>query len=162
MDLSHRFCFVSDAVSYAHHDIHRLKEYWQTIKQNLSTKDCLALDTGYLSFDRSDRGCKFHIKKRSGKNHPLSKEDQLLNVKIEESRRFIEIEFDKLKSTFRIIKHKYRGDRKDLSEYVRFCFALHNEKAEYEYSPKKYSNEWTGPVPHLEFEKKGNKHVCFG
>lgn len=162
MDLSYRFCFVSDAVPYAHHDIHRLKEYWPTIKGSITEKDCLALDTGYLSFDQSDRGCKFHIKKRSATNHPLSKEDLLFNVKIEESRRFVELEFDKLKSTFRITKHKYRGDRKDLNEYVQFCFALHNEIAEYDYSPKKYSNEWDGPLIRLEFKKKGNKGVSFG
>ncbi len=161
MDLSHRFGFVSDAVPYAHHDIYRLKQCWPNIEDNITKKDCLALDTGYLSFDRLDRGCQFHIKKRAAVNHPLSKEDDLFNIKVEESRQFIELGFDKVKSVFRICKHKYHGDRKDLNDYVRFCFALHNEIAEYEYSPRNYSNEWTGPVVRLEFEKTGNKGVSF-
>ncbi len=107
MSLDQQFVFVSNAVPYAPHDIERLRQHWPSISHIVNKKDVLALDTGYLSFDRDHQDCQFAIKKRPTKNHPLSEEDERYNQLVEETRRFIELAFDKVKLRFRILKHKY-------------------------------------------------------
>ena len=102
------------------------------------------------------------IKKRATRGHPLSNEDDHRNIAIEDTRRFIELEFGRLKQTFRIAEAKYRGARGNLSKYIRFCFAMYNEITLFEKNHKVYVNEWTGNIPKLEVKVHGAKRVSDG
>jgi hypothetical protein len=75
IDLEHIIRWVSEAVSYAQHDIKRLRESLPEILPRLDTNDVLILDKGYQGINNHVNIGTWHVKKKKPKDGQLPKED---------------------------------------------------------------------------------------
>jgi hypothetical protein len=150
IDLSKKFRFVAGPFPGSPHDITRIRELKEHIKNNTDARAGIALDSGFMGFEREVSKGVWFVKKHSTAYFTLTAEDVLRNSKIEEVRRYIEFCFGDVKTRFRVVYEVFRHNRDWLFIFWRFCCVIHNIIIDYMHSPDTFSEAYAGPLPKLQ------------
>jgi hypothetical protein len=146
MRLDKKFAFVSNAEPAAKHDLERLQEVQQHILQNLGQNEGIVLDKGFVGFVPVEPRGQWLIMHKRPKHGELSVDEKKRNKEISLVRKPIEKELGDINSRFEIFAVKYRHNREWFTTLLRFGVAVHNLIVDFFANPRRFCQEWNGPV----------------